>query len=236
MNARQTRSTDAVLRTRKFVGIHADKLGPIATSAASHKLDQVADTVTGIITDQGSQSLVMLGQRGTEKALVETIRFHFMAPIAKFARASLKDVPDITALTRNGRTLDGLRLVHAARAMATTASAHLPQLVAAGFPESILQELEATANQLEETITTRGNTRTSRVAATRQIAQLLDEGREAIAILNAVIIRQFRNDPAFLASWNATQRIHAKVGAIRGGGSSADDAVTPIPPSVEAAA
>jgi hypothetical protein len=55
----------------------------------------------------------------------------------------------------------------------------------------------------------------SRVGATRGIEEQLRTGREAVAMLHAVLSNQHGDDPTFLAAWRSARRVVAKPGAVR---------------------
>jgi hypothetical protein len=165
----------------------------------------------------------MAGQQSRERALTNELRTQHMKPIATFARARLRGAPDIAAITRAAPRLEGPRLVRAARAMATAAAPHTTALVSAGFPADTIAQLGTSADALQSALLDRANTKVGRVGATKGIEQQVLVGREALAMLHAVISRQFATDPTFLAAWNAARRVNAKPGAVRSVG------VAPVP-------
>ena len=236
MNYRDTRRTESYIRGSEFITTRKQDLGPIADSAGAHQLFNAVGVLTTVTTTQGAASLNLVGQKADQRSLEVRIRTQLMAPLAIFARARLRGTPGITALTRATKNLEGMALVHAARAMATTASAHLQQLVEGGFPETALHELETAATGLESTIATRGATRVSRREATQSIAVATRSAREAVSMLDAVIRRQFANDAAFLAAWNTAHRVHGKPGVARGSSSAANDTPAEASPASQAAA
>ena len=236
MDYRNTRRTESYRRAAEFITNRAGELGAIADSAGSHQLFDAVGVLTTVPTTQGAAALGLRGQKSEQTALEQKIRSTLMAPIAIYARATLRGAPGVAALTRTTKKLQGSPLVHAARNMATSASAYLPQLVAAGFPETTLHELEAAATELEALITSRGTTRASRSEATKSIEAATRLAREAVSMLDAVIKRQFAGNTAFLAGWNTAHRVHAKPGVPRGSSSAASDTVTATAPAPQAVA
>jgi hypothetical protein len=69
----------------------------------------------------------------------------------------------------------------------------------AGFPADTGAQLGAAASALEGVITERANAKVRRVGSTKGIHEELLKGREAVAMLNAVVSRQFVGDKTFLA-------------------------------------
>src|SRR5213079_1570473 len=104
--------------------------------------------------------------------LANELQSTHMVPIAQFARAKLKGVPDFAALAKSGFGLRLTALIRAARAMATAAAPQAGAFVSAGFPADTISELGSTAQALEETMTAWANSSVRRVTATKGI----DEG------------------------------------------------------------
>jgi hypothetical protein len=212
----QQRSLDALRRVQDFLDTHADQVGALKDSAGRKQLDDAVTLVASHTDDQSAASLAMTGQISQQRALETGLRAQHMQPIATFARAKLRGVPDFAALTKSGAGLLPKQLVHAARAMATAAAPHADVLTAAGFPADTIAQLGAAATALETAMTDRANTNVRRVGATRGLREELLRGREAVSMLNAVVSKQFAGDKTFLAAWRAAHRITAKPGSGRG--------------------
>jgi hypothetical protein len=217
MRQHQQRRLDAFRRAQDFMDANASRLGALATSEGRRQLDAAVTALGDLGTEQGSADRRMAGQSSRERALTNELRNQHMQPIATFARARLRGVPDIAALTRSAPRLKGAHLVRSARAMATAAAPHTTALVSAGFPADTLAQLGTSADALQSALLDRANTKVGRVGATKGIEQQVIAGREALAMLHAVISRQFANDPTFLAAWNAARRVNHKPGAVRSG-------------------
>jgi hypothetical protein len=215
MNQKQQRKIDSLLRVRDFLDATADQVGALKDSEGRKQLD---DAVTALVThgsEQAATDLAMAGQISRERALVIEVRASHMQPIASFARAKLRGVPDFAALVKSGVDLQPKQLVRAARAMATAAAPHADALTRAGFPADTVAQLGAAASALESVITERANAKVRRVGSTKGIHEALLKGREAVAMLNAVVSKQFVGDQTFLAAWRAARRVMAKPGIVR---------------------
>src|SRR5947209_4685335 len=88
----------------------------------------------------------MAGQINRQRALVLGLRAGHMQPIAWFARAKLRGVPDFAALVNFCANLQPKPLVRAARAMATAADPHHEVLTRAGFPADTVAQLRGVAS------------------------------------------------------------------------------------------
>jgi hypothetical protein len=88
-------------------------------------------------------------------------------------------------------------------------------LTRAGFPADTVAQLGAAAAALDSAIIERANAKVRRVGSTEGIHEELLKGREAVAMLNAVVSKQFVGDKTFLAAWRAAHRVTAKPGTAR---------------------
>ena len=215
MNYYEQYRFDSLVRARDFLDEHAADVGSLATSEARHQLDEALTQAAAFTGDQGSLALTVAGVVSREKSLAAELRTRHMQPIATFARARLRGVPDFAALAKSGGKLRGKSLVRAARAMATAAAPHVDALTRGGFPADTVAQLAAAANALDGAIAERANSKVRRVGATKGIREELQNGREADAMLDAVLTKQFADDQPFLAAWRAARRVRVKPGTPR---------------------
>jgi hypothetical protein len=215
MRQDQQRKLDSLYRTQDFRTMHADVLTPLKDSAAAKQVD---DAVTGIrdqITAQGSADRALAGQTSRRQALAKDLVQTHMKPIAKFARANLRGVPDFSTLRKSGSASSPKPLVTSALSMAKSAAPYAAAMTAAGFPADTVEQLTAAANALDAATIERDNTRHHRVESTKNIATLLLEGREGVKKMDAVISKQFVANDAILAGWDSASRVKAKPGSVR---------------------
>ena len=227
MNQHQQRRFDALLRVQQFLDTNASDVGTLAASAGRKELDAAVSALTDCADIQGSANLTMAGQINHERFLEVAVRNEHMKPIATFARARLRGVPEIAALSKRLDDLHGARLVRAARSMASAAEPHADAFTAAGLPSDTVGPLGAAADALQAALTARASSKVGRIAATKAVSEQVRIGCDAVSILHAIVSKQFAGDPIFLAGWDAARRIGAKKGALRGAGASVGD-VTPI--------
>ena len=215
MRQEQQRNVDSLRRVQDFLNVHSAALGAAASAGAKQQLDDAIVQLDAFDNAQGSARLEMDGLMSRRRALVMALRQQHMLPIAVFARARLRGVPDFAALTRSGSALVPSRLVAAARAMATAATPHLDALVNAGFPADTIAQLEAAADAVSSAMADRATTSVRRVGATKGIEQQIRRGREAVRVLSAVVGKQAAGDPVVLSGWRTASRVTAKSGATR---------------------
>ena len=237
MKRREQYRVDALNRSKDFIGTNADAVGAVAESATMKQLDRSLVAIAGFSNDQNAAGRFIAGRASRERALTTVLVEQHMNPITTFARARLRGAPDFAALITRPRKLNGAALVREARGMATAAAPHVNALVAGGFPADTLTQLGAAADALEAALVDRANAKVGRISATKGIAEQLQVGREAVAMLHAVVSRQLVSNPTLLAGWNGARRVTSKPGVARGGIVSTPAAsIAPATPPVAAAA
>ena len=215
MRQDQQRKLDSLNRAQDFFGVHADVLGAIGSSAARAQIDQSVAGIRDYVTAQGTADRILVGQNSQQRKLAKDLVKSHMAPIAKFARANLRGVPDFSTLSKSGNPLSPKELVTGALTMANAAAPYVSAMTAGGFPADTVAQLTAAANALNAATIARDNTRHRRVGSTKNIETLIKSGREGVRKIDAVISKQFVSDEAFLASWKSASRVDAKPGSVR---------------------
>src|ERR1043166_4441803 len=134
MRLHQQHEQEALRRVQAFLDTHDSVVGPLKDSEARKQLDDAVARLAAHTLDQGTANLEAAGQTNRKRQLAVVLKSEHMQPIATFARARLKGVPDVAALTQPTGDLHGNKLVSAARAMATAALPHADVLTRGGFP------------------------------------------------------------------------------------------------------
>ena len=199
-------------RVQIFLDGHADIVGTLKDSEARKQLDDAVAQLTAQALNQGTANLLIAGQMSRRRQLVTELRAKHMYPIAKFARARLRGVPDFTALAQSGHNLEGNTLVRAARAMATAALPQLDKLTQARFPADVITQLGSAADAVSAAITERATTLVQRVGSTAGIRQQVARGKEAVGMLDPVVSRMIAANAELVAAWRSARRITAKPG------------------------
>jgi hypothetical protein len=215
MSQYQQRQIDAQRRAQGYLDSRTEGVGPLNESEGRKKLDGALTWVATLRNEQGTADRELAGQTKQEQVLVAELKTRHMQAVATFARARLRGEPAFAALTKPLTNLSPQQLVQAARSMATAAGPHADALVRGGFPADHLAQLGAAADALEAVAAARADTKVRRVAATKGIAEAIQQGREGLSMLHAVITHRHWGDPTFLSGWRAARRVVAKRGAPR---------------------
>jgi len=188
---------EAALRRKRIEQRFVKQLDAAITAAPAH------------INDQANANRVLAGQMASQTAISKELITKHMQPITKFARAKLRGLPEVTALTSPGRSGSPKPLLRAARSMATAAAPYQAQLTEAGFPADTVAQLTAAADSLDAVLAQRAQAKGDRVGSTKGIHESLIVGRDAVKLLGAAIHRQFSHDASLLAIWRSASRVTA---------------------------
>jgi hypothetical protein len=180
MRQDEQREFDSLIRSQDFFTKNGVAIGPVATSAAKKQIDDAVSQIRAHITAQGATTRAIAGQNGRIAGMAAQLVRSHIAPITKFARASLKGVSDYETLTKTPNAATTKKLVTQAYVIAKAAAPYAGAMAAAGFPADTVDQLLAATNELNDAIVKREPMRTARVQSTGSIAKLLEQGRDGV--------------------------------------------------------
>jgi hypothetical protein len=215
MRELQQRQLDSLIRVQDFFDRNGVAIGPVATSAAKQQIDDAVSEVREHVTAQGATLRTVAGQTGRIQGMAKQLVRSHISPITKFARANLNGVTDYETLTKTPRPETTKKLVSHAYAIAKAAAPYASAMAAAGFPADIVDQLLAATNELNDAIVKREPLRAHRVKSTESIDKLLEQGRDGVRKIDAVLAKRLDADAPALAAWRSASRVDAKMGAVR---------------------
>jgi hypothetical protein len=203
-------------RVQAFLNENAAQVGAIKASKSGKVLDEVIGQLEQHGVAQSTARLEIGGRANLQQSLEAALKKEHLLPIASFARANLRGVPDYATLTRSVIKLRGPALVRAARAVAAAAQPYVAALEEDGFPFDTLASLSAAADKVEGTLEAKASLKVRRGGSTAAISEETKRGVAAVRSLSAVVERQFAKDKSFLSSWRLAKRVVTKPGIPRG--------------------
>ena len=212
MKGREQSTFQSLRRVRHHLDDNAELLGYLNQTPARITLDDVVVRLEDHTVEQSTMRLQVLGDTNRQRQLARELRAQHMRPVATFARANIRNVPELVALTTTGRKLGGYALATAAEAMAEAAKPYEQQFLDAKFPADFLAALVALAGAVRASFDARSKKIGQRSGATKGIAAELARGRTAVATLDAVVTKQLAGDEARLAEWRSAKRVTNKGG------------------------
>jgi hypothetical protein len=215
MKYRQQADTDAFGRVQKFLDGNPDQFAAINASADRATLDDVVNQI------QAQGLAQWLGRTGAKaqtfklRAMCVSLRLNQMTPICTLARVRIPGVPAATALTVPDCRASVPKLVATAAAMANTVEPYLQTLVSAGLQPNCIDQLRASIDAINAALTERSSNRLQWIAATAGIKAQIARGRQALMVLDAVVVSQCQGNANLLASWRQAKRVPDKPGPSR---------------------
>jgi hypothetical protein len=98
-------------------------------------------------------------------------------------------------------------LIATAREFIAKATEHKAAFLALGLPETLIADLEADINALEQANNDKSAAQTKTVGATAEIDEQIDLAMDAATIINAAMQNVYRDNPAKLAEWTSARHI-----------------------------
>ncbi|MEO7085717.1 MAG: hypothetical protein ABI442_15615 [Gemmatimonadaceae bacterium] len=141
-----------------------------------------------------------------------------MKPIAKVAKAHLKDVPEFKALRLPRTSIKTAELLANARAMAKAAAPYAGTFTYAGLAPTFLADIAAAVDVVTETATSGNESAVEQTGATAGVLDAVRRGRNAIDVIDSLIVPTLTDREDVLAGWKSSKRVRAKKGPPRGRG------------------
>lgn len=227
MKYRQGRVLEALHSVQAFLDKHEEQLAAINASGARKTLDAVAVELRSFAVEQDGGQRKAAGETQNQRALRLALRFA-MRPIAAVAKVKLRETPQVAALKLPSHKLRGQALVAAAHAMADAATPHQEVFVGAGLPAEFIAQLRRAADAVSDSLESRRENQSASAGATRGLAAAEQRGRQALRVLDTLVVPALGNDDGMLRAWKSARRVLAKPGPVqeqeRGDGTGAPDA------------
>jgi hypothetical protein len=204
---RNERSTlDTFQRVKEFLSQHPLANEPDTLGAQAAELDDVIQRLSSEVVQQDSAIRFTRVHTGQERLLAETLYADHLQPISRIARGVFgkTGMDKAFRLPRQNVTVT---LVAAARAMAVAAENERDVLVRHGLAQGFIEALKAAADALEVKRTDKTASARRRTTATASVQDQLKRGRNAVRMLDAVLLPRFRKDPQLLAAWKSAKRV-----------------------------
>ena len=168
---------------------------------ARRRLDQAADRIAALDTEQRGavRALAVLAPR--LRALRKELRTDHMQPIIAIAKRELGEETGLGFLRVPRGTATTMELIMAARVMAQSVAPYSFAFVKTGMPVNFVEQIRLLSVSLEDAQVERYRQRVVRKAATEGLAAMEREGRGLIRIVDALVRRRIRSQPAVLARW-----------------------------------
>lgn len=211
-------------RVQGFIAAHP--LKPPATYGESVDLldDVIANLEVQAGRQEGSRRLGLAETRQL-KTYVAALRVEHLRPIAKIARAVLRNSPGIDVGTRlPDRGLPLEKLIATAAAFRAAALPYESTFVKHGCPPDFIAQLDAAVAKVKASVGARYELVRNRTGARAAMQGEAKRGRDAVEMLDGIVKRAFAGDSAVFAEWRAVRKLHGIASASSGAPSAAGPA------------
>jgi hypothetical protein len=229
MLAKQKQAIEAYQRVQDFLAGHPPPESP-GYLVQKKALDDVVATLNDHAINQVAGRRLTGAEVTRQRALRKALREEHLRPIAQIARATLAEAPGIErALKMPPYGLGPLKLVAEANAMRTAAAQYQPQFVLAGRPADFLEQLDAAAGAVLQSMLGKARSLGRQVGAGAGIDREIRRGRRAVEVIDTIVRAAFRGDQNVLAKWRNARRVHAMPGGASAGSVGSDVAPDAAP-------
>ena len=211
MKYEQGRVLEALHAVQVFLDTHPEALDEVNKSGARKNLDDVAAELQTHAVRQDGGRRKAIGETAHQRELRLALRFA-MRPIVEVGSAKLRETPQFAALRMPPYRMRGMAIVAAAHAMADAATPNTAIFNEAGLPADFIEKLRRAADAVSASYDTRRDGQTARMGATRGLKEAERRGRQALRILDTLVVPVLGRDDALIAAWRAARRIQAKPG------------------------
>lgn len=201
-------------QVQRFLTVHERAVPSAVASAAKRALDVAVTGLDRAATEQGSLARAVRGEVQRRRELERTLHRKYVTPLVKFARASLRGAPEFASLTPPTKALRSERLVRTAQAIAVAAEPHVDALRAGKFPVDFLEQLRAAAAAVQRSFDAGRSGRVRWTGVTKEIREVLANGRRAVAALDALVTHTIVGDEPLEREWRSAKRVQRRGAAV----------------------
>lgn len=215
MQTVQGNMLESLVRVRTFLDANADRLANVVKTGTRTRLDETIAALTNSVENQGSSNIAARKSTRAQYARRLALLKDHMAVVARIARASLPNTPELAALRMPKGAPSLARLSAAAHEMANGATAHTDVFVSAGLPSDFVANLKAAADAMLAARGERGTSTGRRAGATEALKAGLSAGRKVVRVLDAMVKSALKGQPGLTADWDNVRRVR-KVTSVAG--------------------
>ncbi|GAC1481034.1 MAG: hypothetical protein NVS1B4_26250 [Gemmatimonadaceae bacterium] len=234
MNTKQERELETLRRAHEFLVHNPPTPAPANLAVQVKVLGDTLEKLTHSAVDQNMGRRLGKQETGRQRAIRQRLRKDQMQPVARIARALLPDAPGIDkALRPVSPRIRNEALIIEARAMAEAATPYRRIFVENGIPATFVEDLKASAAEIEKSLNDRRAHRGRRGWGTTGVRAEVANARQAVKLLDAIVRPFYERDPKLSTGWNDAKRVTLVSGV--GGVMSGSSPTTPIVSTTPAA-
>jgi hypothetical protein len=187
-------------------GEAGERLATVNATAARTAFDGAVARITAARVDQ---DILRRTSAGAQAQFVETRRsmvIHQMRVLSRTALSRAANLPALAGMRTPKRTVGTQALLTAAEGMLTVASRHAEALTRVMGPD-VLEKFRAQIDELRAAKSEGENARAQRTNATAVLKEEFGKARDALKVLDALVLRAVADDAGLMREWAARRRV-----------------------------
>ena len=170
-----------------------------------HTLAIIVDDISKAASQQEVQAASTRLDATDENALRKHLRAELNV-VTQIAQTLRKEIPGIGTIKMPPKNLAAERLINSADALTTMAETYQSVFIEHGLAHDFIAQIRAAISALKASIDGRGSARSTRKKATKSLEVNTALGRRYVRLMDALLTKSLRNDPATLAEWKQAKR------------------------------
>lgn len=186
---------------------NATTLGDVITAEARGLLDDLATELAEHATVQDGHTRTASGAAAQQRARRAALIRDHMIPIARIARMTLEQSPELVALSMPRGRPSAERLAALADGMALAAQPYEALFIRLGCKPEFVENLRAAATGLLHAIHDRAQSLGKVREATIALEMKLSRARRLVQVIDGFLTSALANEPERLAAWKLVKRV-----------------------------
>lgn len=230
-----------LLTVDAFLDAHAEKLPKATSTGIRQRFGETLAEITQHVQTQHASPLMAQGLTRTKQEKRDALLRDHMVPIARIARLSAAEVPELQPIKMPRGAPGVQKLLAEAEGMAVIAQQHRELFIAAGLRPTFVEDLQAAVEDIRSTLADRANRYGDQAGASKGLITGLVRGNKYKAVLDSLVRSEAHGNAELLADWEIIKRVPHAPGRRKGKGETAPAApqavatASPTPPIADPA-
>jgi hypothetical protein len=202
-------------RVQKFLDEHAETLGRVSKAQVRAQLDAEVKGLAECFATQAKEKTAKTSRTKLKNTVRKDLLKEHIEPIVEIARAKPSETPGIASLRNPPKRANDGAVVTKAIAIADAVKPYEKKFLEQQLPRDFIDQLRAKAKELLDECNARDACIVRHVAATKGAANHDSMVRDAVFVLNTLVIKQLAGQDGLLSAWRALKRYRRKPGPRR---------------------
>lgn len=207
MNSLEARILEMLIRVRQFGLTH---LSAFPNGSRGHELFEMIGGFIDFIESHSAahaQHARAAKEKTTQKNTACDFLREGMALFVRTARAMTRIAPGVQDKFRMPSGQGVQELLATARAFEIEGELLKDELIRRGMPANFLEDFHARIEKVEQSVDGRAQKSAARVSSRVAVAEAVQNARESVRELDAVVYNVFANDASVLAEWESASHV-----------------------------